>query len=72
MNHKLEKLSVRLYAGDFARLGRKYPLARASKALRELLRKHLEKVDIEPQDLDISLELRSAENYDPSDEGNRE
>ena len=52
---KLEKISVRLFDGDFKRLQRKYPVSGAGAALRVLLRNHLNKVDETPQ-LEISLE----------------
>ncbi len=57
---KLEKISVRLFEGDFKRLQRKYPMAGAGAALRVLLRNHLNRVDETPQ-LEISLENLQAD-----------
>lgn len=57
---KLEKISVRLFEGDWHRLQRKYPIAGAGAALRVLLRNHLNKVDETPQ-LEISLENLQGE-----------
>lgn len=61
MTEKLEKISVRLFHGDFRRLQTKYPKSGASLALRELLRAHLNHLDEEPKDLIINL---PSENHD--------
>jgi hypothetical protein len=54
-NDNLEKVSVRLYRGDLARLRRKYPVSGASYALRELLRNHLNSVDEPAPDISIDI-----------------
>lgn len=66
---QLEKISVRLYRGDFARLQAKYPLSGAGAALRELLRNHLNKVDKPPPtDLEIHLQnVEMTEEKEPSE-----
>lgn len=61
MTEKLEKISVRLFHGDFRRLQTKYPRAGASHALRELLRAHLNHLDEEPKDLVINLTPEPAD-----------
>ena len=66
----LEMVAVRLYHGDRERLQRLFPVAGYNKAIRELVRKYLARVDeissrvekgkvLIPVPTDIELELRS-------------
>ena len=41
----IEKITLNLYAGDFARLQTMYPRAGGAKAARELIRAHLRTID---------------------------
>lgn len=66
----LEKISVRLFLGDFKRLQRKYPTSGAGAALRVLLRNHLEKVDQKAEDLEVNLDPLSNVELSEEDQEN--
>ena len=69
---QLEKISVRLFKGDMARLQAKYPRSGASAALRQLLRNHLNKVDEKPPELAITFEpLQNVELEEETENGHR-
>ena len=69
---QLEKISVRLFKGDMARLQAKYPRSGASAALRQLLRNHLNKVDEKPPPLEITFEpLANIELEEEPENGHR-
>lgn len=61
----LEKISVKLFEGEFAQLNELYPSVGASKIIRELVHSHLNKVEVETRaarskivaDLPITVDL---------------
>jgi len=41
----VEKMTVRLYSGDYRRLGELHPHLGANKVIRELVRQHIQRVE---------------------------
>lgn len=58
MNEDLQKHTLNLFAGDYAKLQTLYPDTGAGAIIRRLIRKFLERVESQDQSVDVDLSIK--------------